>query len=335
MLFELPGFGHRDVDTVGQAVSLLRDYGEKAAVIAGATDLLGLLKDRVEGPGLKLPEVLVNIKPIPELGLIGEDPGCVGIGAAVTLTRLAASDVIRRRFPALAEAARLVGTTQLRNMGTLGGNLCQRPRCLYFRHPHFPCFKKGGKRCYAVAGENRDYHAILQLGRCVMAHPSDTAPALIALKAAAVVAGPEGEKIVPLRELFLGPNSVRETALRPDQLLKEVRLPLPGPGSRQVFLKQRVRHAADFALASVAVSAELADGVCREVRLVLGGVAPLPVEAEGAEALLRGKRLDERLAEEAAEAALEGARPLPMNRYKIDLARALVRRALVLIADGG
>jgi xanthine dehydrogenase YagS FAD-binding subunit len=332
MLYELPGFEYLAAATSARAVSLLREHGEKAAVIAGATDLLGLLKDRVEGPALKRPEVLVDIRPAPELGQVSEGPDGLAIGAAVTLSRLAESEAVRRRFPALCQAAGRVGTTQLRNMGTLGGNLCQRPRCLYFRHRDFLCFKKGGKRCFAVTGEHRDYHAILRLGRCVMAHPSDTAPALLALNAAAVVAGPDGEQVFPLRELFLGPDSLRETALRGDQLLKEVRLPLPGPGTRQLFLKQGVRHAADFALASVAVAAELADGVCREVRLVLGGVAPLPLEAEGAEAVLRGRRLDGRLAAEAAEAALAGARPLPMNRYKVDLARALVRRALERVA---
>ncbi len=145
-----------------------------------------------------------------------------------------------------------------------------------------------------------------------------------------MIAGPDGESAVPLRKLFLGADSVRETGLRPGRLLKELRLPRPGPGSRQVFLKQEVRHAADFALASVAVAAELDDGVCRGVRLVLGGVAPLPVEAEAAAAV----RLGGRLAAEAAEAALAEAKPLPGNRYKVDLARALVRRALESIAGG-
>ena len=332
MLFELPRFRHIDAATMAQAAGLLREHGEEAAVIAGSTDLLALLKDRVQGPELKIPQVLINIKPIPECNRIGEYEGGLRIGACATLARLTNSDLVRERVPALCQAAAQVGTTQLRNMGTLGGNLCQRPRCMYFRHPDFLCFKKGGTKCFAVAGEHRDYHAVLQAGKCVMAHPSDTAPALIALNAEAVIADAEGERTVPLRAFFAGPDSRRETLLRPDQFLKEIRVPSPGPASRQVFLKHRVRHAADFALASVAAVAVVAGGICREITLVLGGVAPLPVVARGAAELLKGRRLEESLIAQAAEAALAGARPLHGNRYKIELAKNLVRRALVLIA---
>jgi xanthine dehydrogenase YagS FAD-binding subunit len=332
MLLELPRFEHIDVTTPEHAFSCLRRYGEKASIIAGGTDLLGLLKDRVEGPELKIPEVLINIKTIPGLNQIAEEEAGLRIGAAVTLSRLENSDVIRRNFPILSQAAHQVGTPQLRNMGTLGGNLCQRPRCMYFRHPHFLCFKKGGNKCFAVTGEHRDYHAIMKLGKCVMAHPSDTAPALIALKAEGVIAGSEGEKKVPLREFFLGANSHHETVLKSDQFLREVQIPHPRARTRQFFLKQRVRHSADFALSSVSVVAELTDGVCKDISLVLGGIAPLPVVADCAEEMVRGKRLEEGLIAEAAEAALEGAKPLPMNLYKNDLTRALVRRALVLVS---
>lgn len=334
MLLELPRFEHVDATTTAQALSFLRAYDGKASVIAGATDLLGLLKDRVEGPELKIPEVLINIKPIPELNRIAETETGVSIGAAVTLSRLENSDIIQRYSPVLSQAAHQAGTPQLRNMGTLGGNLCQRPRCLYFRHPHFPCYKKGGSICFAVAGEHRDYHAIMKLGKCVMAHPSDTAPALIALKAAAVVMGSEGEKKIPLDEFFLGGNSRFETILKPDQFLKEIQIPVPRAATRQCFLKQRIRRSADFALASVSVVAELSDGVCEYIRLVLGGIAPLPVVADCAEDVLRGKRLEQGLIAEAAEASLEGAKPLPMNRYKGDLTKALVRRALMMISTG-
>lgn len=329
MLLELPRFEHIDAKTLAQAVSLLHQYGEKVGIIAGGTDLLGLLKDKVEGPELKIPEMLINIKPIPELGQMTENETGLTVGAAVTLSRLENSAAIRWDYPILAEAAHQVGTTQLRNMGTLGGNLCQRPRCMYFRHPHFLCYKKGGNRCFAVAGEHRDYHAIMRLGKCVMAHPSDIAPALIALKADVVIAGYSGEKTLPLGAFFLEPDSHREAALASGQFLKEVRIPRPGKGSRQLFLKQRVRHTVDFALSSVAVVAELTDGVCTDIRLVLGGVAPLPMIANGAEELIRGKKLDAALIEEAAEAAIAGAKPLPMNRYKVDLTRSLVRRALL------
>lgn len=204
---------------------------------------------------------------------------------------------------------------------------------MYFRHPHFICLKKGGKKCFAVTGEHRDYHAILKPGRCVMAHPSDMAPALVALNAKGVIAGPEGEKIVPMREFFADFGNCRETVLRPDQFLKEVRIPYPKAGNRQIFLKHRVRHSADFALSSVAAVAVIDNGICVDINLALGGVAPRPLVAEGAENVLRGGRLDESLIAEAAEAAIEGAKPLPRNRYKIGLTRALVQRALALISE--
>ena len=168
-----------------------------------------------------------------------------------------------------------------------------------------------------------------------MGHPSDTAPALIALNAEGVIADSEGEKTVPLQRFFAGPDSFRETVLRPEQILKEIRLPWPLTGSRQIFLKQRIRHTADFALSNVAAVAVFADDICGEINLVLGGVAPLPVVAEGANDVLRGRRWDEDLIGEAAEAAVEGAKPLPRNRYKINLAKALVRRALRMLCESG
>ena len=222
----------------------------------------------------------------------------------------------------------MVGTTQLRNMGTVGGNICQRPRCAYFRHPHFVCFKKGGARCYAVSGEHRFYHSILKNGKCVMAHPSDMAPALVALKARAVIAGVEGERIVPLHDLFLGPDNVTETILGSDELLLALEVPEQPDGTRQIFLKQRIRHAADFALVSVAVVGRAADGVCRRISIVLGGVAPFPYVAKTAEEMIEGQVLTEQLIADAAEAAVTEARPLPMNHYKVDLTKTMVKRAL-------
>jgi len=153
MLFELPGFEHVDAKDAREAALCLRQYGEKAKVIAGATDLLSLMKDRIEGPELKVPEVLVNIKTIPGIARIDYDEKTgLRIGAGVTLNQLATADLIRQKFNILSQAVLQVGTTQIRNMGTVGGNVCQRPRCLYFRHAHFVCFKKGGSKCYAVAG---------------------------------------------------------------------------------------------------------------------------------------------------------------------------------------
>jgi len=173
----------------------------------------------------------------------------------------------------------------------------------------------------------------MRKGKCVMAHPSDMAPALIALKAKATIAGSEGERALPLEAFFLGPNSLGETALKPDEFLVAIEVP-DQHDTHQIFLKQRIRHAADFALSSAAVAARMSDGICEDIRVVLGGIAPLPVVADTAEGTVKGRRLDERLISEAAEASLQEARPLPMNGYKVDLTKALVRRALTSIQQG-
>lgn len=333
MLYELPGFEHVDARDVKEVVSLLRQHGRKAKVIAGATDLLGLMKDRVEGPECNIPEVLVNIKKIPDMmGIAYDKTAGLRIGAGVTLNRLAASGVIQKEFKILSQAALQVGTTPLRNMGTLGGNLCQRPRCLYFRHRHFLCFKKGGNRCYAMTGEHRFYHAIFKQGRCVMAHPSDLAPALIALKAEVRVMGLQGSKNVPLQEFFLGPDHYTETVLDSDECLTEIHVPIQTAGTHQVFLKERIRHSADFALSSVAAVGRPSEGVWGDIRIVLGGVAPFPYVALTAEDEIRGKKLDVGLISLAAEASVREAKPLPMNGYKVDLTKTLVKRALASLA---
>jgi len=334
MLFEVPSLEYVNARDVKEVASWLQRYGGKAKVIAGATDLLGLMKDKVEGPEFRIPEVLVNIKRIPDMTRIAYHEGSgLRIGAAVTLSRLAASDVIRQEFKILSQAALQVGTTQLRNMGTLGGNLCQRPRCLYFRHPHFLCFKKGGSQCYAATGEHRFYHSILKHGRCVMAHPSDLAPALIALKAEVMIMSPNGERKVPLQEFFLGPNHYPETILKTDEYLTEIYVPTQIERIRQVFLKERIRHSADFALSSVAAVARISGEICKDIRIVLGGVAPLPTIASMAEEVIREKKLDEEIISRAAEVSVKGAKPLPMNGYKVDLAKTLVKRALTSILN--
>jgi xanthine dehydrogenase YagS FAD-binding subunit len=324
VLFELPSFDHVDVKSVAEALSFLNRFGEKVRIIGGGTDLLGLMKDRIS-----IPEVLINIKSIPGMTEIAYDAGRgLRMGAAVTLEQLITSDIIAREFSLIYQAARHVGTTQLRFMGTIGGNLCQRPRCLYFRHPDFRCHKKGGTACYAVAGEHRYYHSILKNGKCVAAHPSDLAPALLALKARAVILSPKGEREVPLQEFFVGPDHLTETLLKSDELLVEVRVPIQGEGSHQIFLKRRIRHSADFALVSVAVAAEMRDRVCRDIRIALGGVAPYPLRMAEAETVARGKSLNVEIISEVAEASVKGARPLQMNGYKVDLTKTLVRHAL-------
>ncbi|UCH08708.1 MAG: FAD binding domain-containing protein [Deltaproteobacteria bacterium] len=329
LLYELPSFELLDVGTVRDALACLKKYEGRTRVIAGGTDLLSLMKDRVEGPELQIPEVLVNIKNIPELNQITYDEHTgLRIGAAVKLNRLQTSDVIRQKFTVLSQAAGHVGTTQIRNMGTMGGNICQRPRCMYFRHPYFLCYKKGGDKCYAVGGEHRYYHSIMKNGRCVMAHPSDLAPALAALEAEVVIASSEGEKTLTLQDFFTPANDGTETVLKPGEFLTGVHVPNQKGKTYQCFLKHRIRHASDFALASVATVARITDVICEEIRIVLGGIAPFPYMAFRAVEILRGRKFTEKLISQAAAASIAEAHPLPQNRYKIDLATALVRRAL-------
>ncbi len=334
MLLELPGFEHIDVRDFEEAVFWLDKYGERARVMAGGTDLLSLMKDRIEGPGFRIPQILVNVKPVPEMNqLTWDEKSGLRIGAALALSHLSASDLVIDKYGILAQAARSVGTTQIRNRGTVGGNICQRPRCAYFRHPHFLCFKKGGEKCLAAAGEHRFYHSIFGNGKCVMAHPSDLAPALVALKAEAVVISLREERRVPLRDFFCGANQPIETILKPDELLTEIVVPNQGIGIRQIFLKQRIRRSVDFALSSVSVVARTSGKICEHASIVLGGVSPFPYAASEAEKTLRGKSLNEQIIAEAAEAAVSGARPLPMNHFKVDLTKALVKDALLSIVE--
>ena len=336
MLDELPPFDYLDAATLAEAMAALTEHGPRAQVLAGGTDLLGLMKDRISGPGMPVPEVLVNVKRIPELhGIAEAADGGLRIGAAVTLADLERDARVTARFPALAQAAAAVATTQIRAMGTVGGNLCQRPWCWYFRHPQFPCLKRGGTQCFALPGSNRTYFGVLGLGVCVMSHPSDLAPALIALDARVAIAGPAGARIVAIEQFFRGPRSRTETVLEPGEILVAVDVPAPAPGARSLFLKHRLRGTWDFALSEVAVSAT-GNGRWENVRVALGGVAPFPFRATAAEAVLAGQAPSESLLREAAAAAVARARPLTQNGYKIDLTRALVARALsALAADLG
>jgi len=334
MLFELPSFKHVTGKSVPEVLSLLNQYGAKAKIIAGGTDLLGLMKDRVAGPMLAIPEVLVNIKKLPQADRITyEEEMGLQIGAAVTLDQLGKNEIVKQKYVILSQAARQVGTTPLRNMGTIGGNICQRPRCLYFRHPFFVCFKKGGSQCYAVTGEHRDHSAILKTGKCIMAHPSDMAPPLIALRAKAIIAGSGRERELNLSEFFLGPNEINETVLQPGEFIRAFQVPKQNSRNLQHFIKFRIRKSSDFAIASVSVVANVVNEICRDAKIVLGGVAPFPYMADAAAEIVRGKRLNEEVISRAAEASMAEARPLPMNRYKVDLTKVLVKRVLMSIAD--
>jgi xanthine dehydrogenase YagS FAD-binding subunit len=229
----------------------------------------------------------------------------------------------------LVEAAGLAASPQLRNMATIGGNLLQRPRCWYFRSSHFPCWLKGGAECFALDGENQ-YHALFHQGPCVAAHPSDPAAALLAYDASVAVRGPAGERVVPLDAFFAEPEEARrtETTLRPDEIVTEIRIPAPAPGSRGRYLKAMDRKVWAFALVGVAVVLTLREGKIGSPRVVLAGVAPVPHRALAAEAVLAGAAPSAALFTVAADAALAAAQPLDRNEYKVPLARALIARAL-------
>jgi xanthine dehydrogenase YagS FAD-binding subunit len=250
------------------------------------------------------------------------------IGGAVTLRQLEQSPLLRPELGALRSALGQIGSCQIRALGTVAGNICQRLRCLYFRHPDFICFKKGGNRCYAPAGEHRYYHAIMHYGKCVAAHPSDLAPVLMAYGARVTIEGPNGKRETGLSDLFTRAGDVSGTILQPDELLTEIQVPDPGEKTFNSFRKSRIRQSFDFALASVAAVGRISRGVVEDIRIVLGGIAPTPVKALQSEEILRGKRINDDTIAEAAEAALQGARPLPRNRFKVDLVKTLVKRTV-------
>jgi len=320
-------FEHFDAASVEEALSLLKKYGGKARVMAGGTDLLGVLKDEILED---YPEVLVNIKSIPELDRIKEDSHGLRIGALTKLDHVASSPAIKAEYHALSEAAGSVASPEIRSMGTIGGNLCQDVRCWYYRYPHHMggrllCYRKGSGPCHAVKGDHR-YHAIMGGKVCLAVCPSDTATALLALQAEIQVVGARGTRTLSLEDFFTPVGN----SLNKGELVTEIRVPRPVRGNRQAFLKFTVRKPIDFAIASIASVLTVEDGVCVDARIVLGGVAPVPLRAKGAERVVQGKPLDAKTAEEAADASVSGAKPRSGNAYKVEITKALVKRALLL-----
>lgn len=316
---------HFNAATIDEAVSLLSVHSEAAGIIAGGVDVVSLMKSAVRAP-----KILVNIKTIPGLSYITEDFQGLKIGSLTTIREIENSDVIRGRYSMLAEAARSAASPQVRNMATAGGNLCQEVRCWYYRRSPvtgktFFCRRKGGEHCFAIAGENA-YHAIFEGDACRAVCPSDLAPALTALGASVRTAGLRGVRVIALEDFYLPLGNV----LQPHEVITEIQIPKPAPGTSQRFLKFRVRKAIDFAICSVAaVINSGSDNVVKDARIVLGAVAGTPYRALRAEELLRGAVVTENIAEAAAKAAISEAVPLSKNAYKIDIARALVKRAIV------
>jgi xanthine dehydrogenase YagS FAD-binding subunit len=315
---------------VNEAVKLLRvsapgDIDEAPRPIAGGQDLLTTMKDYTSRPVR-----VVNLKNIRGLDRITLNARGLTIGALVTLSELEEHAGVRKSFPGLVEAAHSIATPQIRNLGTVGGNLCQRPRCWYFRLEEVNCLKKGGSECYAANGENK-YNAIIGGGPSYIVHPSDLAPMLLALGASVNVVGATGKRVIPLDKFFTLPsegNIRRENVLKNEEIITEITVPSSAVAARSTYLKFKERESLDFALASAAVAVQMSNGTVRDARIVLGGVAPIPWRVPAAEKFVTGKSLTPDVLAETAKIALADARPLEKNAYKVPLAQTLVRRAL-------
>jgi xanthine dehydrogenase YagS FAD-binding subunit len=322
-------FQNIDAKSVKEAVGLLQKFHQQkkvAAVVGGGSEYLQLMKDHVVEP-----DYLINLKSIPGLDYVKEERGGFRIGALAKLADIEEHPAVREKLLILSEAAGEAASPQIRNAGTIAGNICQRPFCWYFRSSNFNCLRKGGQLCYTVTGDGR-FHAILGGGPSYIVHPSDTAPALVALGAQIKIAGPAGEKTIPLEKFFVLPSVdyKRENILNPGDIVTEIYVPTQRSGSKGFYHKVRERLAWDHAIVSVATVVESSsDGVVRNARVVLGGVAPTPWRAPKAEEFLRGKKLDEANAKQAGEIALEGAKPLKDNVYKVQMAKDLIQRGLL------
>lgn len=301
----------------------LQLYHEKARWFAGGIDLVPEIKT-----GMAVPARLVNLKQIAELRGIAKTDSDLRVGALTTLTEIAESRVVREKYRALADACEFSASPQLRNVATIGGNLNQDSRCPYYR-AGFHCWLKGGATCYMRGGENREA-AIIGYHECVHVHPSDPAAALVALDAKIGVRGKNGAREIAAEEFFRAPTSDnrRLNVLPPDEVITHLQIPI-SVNSRSVYLKAMDRATWTFALASAAVRLAFTDGKISDARVVIGGIAPVPWRARAAETILQSQALNADLAARAAEQAVQDAEPLAHNAYKIRLARALVKRAIV------
>lgn len=317
--------------SIAEAAGWLEADPVQHRLIAGGTDLLSEVKD-----GVVRPTALVSLAALPQLRGVEATPRGLRLGALTTLADLERHPEIVQGYPALAQAVASVATPQIRSVGTLGGNLCQRPRCWYYRSAAFDCRKKGGSVCFAASDYNK-YHAIFGGRDCYIVHPSDVAVALVLFQAEVVIEGRSGARRLPIEEFFVGPerNILTETALQSGEILTYVSLPRPSSDSRSVYMKFRERQTEDFALVSVALAMEVGDGLVRNARIALGGVAPIPWRARHAEDALRGAHVEQVEPEAIGELAVHGARPLKDNSFKVALTSSLVSRAVRMLLDEG
>jgi xanthine dehydrogenase YagS FAD-binding subunit len=318
-------FSHFNARTIDEAVEVLSRYRGKACLIAGGTDLLGKMKDRIL-PGY--PEALVNIKTIPGLDGIEQEEDVLKIGTLAILEDIAHNSLVNEKYAALAEAACRTASPHLREMGTIGGNICQDIRCWYYRHPEnrFPCLRKGGGRCYALEGDNR-YHSIfggsVEEG-CIAVHPSDTAPALIALDAKVKTS----RRTVKAEDFFQ--VEVRKTTiLEDDEIVEEIKIPAPHASTKSAFLKFTLRSSIDFPIVNCAAAITRSNGKVEAARVCLNAVFVKPYRAVKAEGVLLGKEISDDIAEAAGDAVVSDAKPLEHNAYMIQIAKTMVKRTIL------
>ncbi|MFB6131157.1 MAG: xanthine dehydrogenase family protein subunit M [Salinigranum sp.] len=315
---------HVDVGSVDEAIGLLVKHGEDASLIAGNTDEINWLKNR-----MRAPKVLVDLKPLGDLSGVQErSDGGVTIGALTKVSDVAGNDLLSKHFGVVSEATGKVATPQIRNQGTIGGNLSQDSRCWYYRSG-FDCYRAGGHTCYAITGENRD-HSVTDYSRCVTAHPSDGAVALMAVDASVVVKGPRGKRRENLENFFVGPqeNITVMNDLAHAEVLTHVEVPPTWRDADFYFEKVRDRESWDFPIVNIAAALKQSGGRVRDVRLVANGVAPTPKRLTAAEKAIRGKRPTASNAEAAGKASLPNAAPLEHNGFKVPLTANLVSRAI-------
>jgi xanthine dehydrogenase YagS FAD-binding subunit len=318
-----------DATSMEEALSLFEEYKAEAKIIAGGVDLIGLMKNKVISP-----KCFVNIKKIPHLDYILETPDGLDIGPLTVIRDIERSALIRGGFPLLAETAQSIGSPQIRNMATMGGNLCQEVRCWYYRRSpltgiSYDCRrKKEDGVCYAVNGENEN-HAILGEGECFAVCPSDMATALLSLDAKIRAVSPQGKRIIPIGEFYTNLGNV----LEPNEIITGIQVPKGKGDTKQRYLKFRTRKAIDFSMGSVAVVIEQDNHAVSSARITLGGVSSIPYQAVKAEKFLKGESLTKTVAEKAAEASVSDALPLSKNGYKVPIAKTLVKRALLSIRE--
>jgi len=321
----MPGFELYQPTQLEDALALLDRYGKDGWKMAGGNDSLSWFKERV-----KRPKAVIDISGIVALQGVRETADGIEIGSLTTITEIERHPVIRSKYRVLADAARRVASPQIRNTGTIGGNLAQDTRCWYYRYG-LPCYRAGGNTCFADTpeGVNRE-HALFDSDRCVAVSPSDTAPALVALDAKMVIRSSKGERVASAEEFFIGPKTdiTRMTALKPEEILTAIRIPNSWAGARFYFEKVADRDAWDFALVNVAAAIVISNGVVERSRIACGGVSAVPRRLTVVEEVIRGKPAGEEIAKLAGQSAIRGARPLNYNQFKIPLMANLVTRAV-------